>query len=289
MKSNKKTIVLAVVILLLVLGVTLGASYAYFATANKTTGNDQNLNIVTEDLGSIKWTGTKVFESGDLLPGECGIQTFTIDKNSASGKGIYEIDLKGIIDAAFNEDVEITLYKSVDTTTNNVTIKEGSSTISGDTTKQYYKEDSVVVSGTPEKVYGAKALQNKDKIILEQRDFDNSALEKTTYYLVYCYKNADYSQDAQQGKSFSGEINVRLILQKGGQQESVNAVQYITTLAQTDTNNLATDDYENTRYIGASPNNYVSVDGELWRIIGVMKDIDDGTGGRIWACRWWTR
>ena len=278
MKSNKKTIVLAVVILLLVLGVTLGASYAYFATANKTTGNDQNLNIVTEDLGSIKWTGTKVFESGDLLPGECGIQTFTIDKNSASGKGIYEIDLKGIIDAAFNEDVEITLYKSVDTTTNNVTIKEGSSTISGDTTKQYYKEDSVVVSGTPEKVYGTKALQNKDQIILEQADFDNSNLQKTTYYLVYCYKNADYSQDAQQGKSFSGEINVRLILQKGGQQESVNAVQYITTLAQTDTNNLATDDYENTRYIGASPNNYVSVDGELWRIIGVMKDIDDGTG-----------
>ena len=211
--KDKKTIIIAVVILLLAIVATVGASYAYFATATKTTGNDKELNIVTEDLGNIKWQGTKVYTSGDLLPGECGIQTFTIEKNSATGKGIYEIDLKGILDESFGNDIEITLYKSTDTTTNNVTIKEGSSTISGDTTKQYYKEDSVVLNGTPEKVYGSKALQNKDKIILEQADFDNSTLQKTTYYLVYCYKN-NGNQDAQQGKSFSGEISVKLILEK---------------------------------------------------------------------------
>ena len=34
----------------------------------------------------------------------------------------------------------------------------------------------------------------------------------------------------------------------------------------------------NLRYIGADPNNYVSFNGELWRIIGVMNNIDDGTG-----------
>ena len=324
--NGKKTIIISVAILLLVLVGALGASYAYFATVNKTTGNDKNLNIVTENLGDIKWQGTKVFESSGLLPGEMGIQTFTIEKNSATGKGIYEIDLKGILDESFGNDIEITLYKSTDTTTNNVTIKEGSSTISGDTTKQYYKEDSVVLNGTPEKVYGSKTLQNKDKIILEQADFDNSTLSKTTYYLVYCYKN-NGNQDAQQGKSFSGEISVKLILEKGSQQESVNAVQHITTLVKTDTTNLAVDDYGNTRYIGKDPNNYVWFDEQvhqndvyfgyysttstaykeyssldecknatsykynckvgiakgtpiLWRIIGVMKDVDDGTGNK---------
>ncbi len=276
--KDKKTIIIAVVVLLLAIVVTVGASYAYFATANKTTGNDKNLNIVTEDLGDIKWEGTKVYTSGDLLPGECGIQTFTIEKNSASGKGIYEIDLKGILDESFGTDVEITLYKSTNPTTNNVTIKEGNSTISGDTTKKYYKEDSVVLNGTPEKVYGTKALQNKDKIILEQRDFDNSTLSKTTYYLVYCYKN-NGNQDAQQGKSFSGEISVRLILEKGSQEDGPQGLaKDIITLAQTDTTNLATDDYGNTRYIGKNPNNYVSIDGDIWRIIGTMKDVDDGTG-----------
>ena len=327
--KDKKTIIISVVVLLLAIVATVGASYAYFATTTKTTGNDKDLNIVTEDLGNIKWEGTKVFESGDLLPGECGIQTFTIEKNSASGKGIYEIDLKGILDESFGTDVEITLYKSTDTTTNNVTIKEGSSTISGDTTKQYYKEDSVVLNGTPEKVYGAKALQNKDKIILEQKDFDNSTLEKTTYYLVYCYKNADHSQDKQQGKSFSGEISVKLILEKTAPDVTgEKATDAVTMLANYDSTNLAVDDYGNTRYIGKDPNNYVSIDGEeytsdiyygyltssstnyreyssleeckkdssynnvycklayskgdpiLWRIIGVMKDIDDGTGNK---------
>ena len=34
----------------------------------------------------------------------------------------------------------------------------------------------------------------------------------------------------------------------------------------------------NLRYIGANPNNYVSFNGELWRIIGVFNNIDDGTG-----------
>ena len=34
----------------------------------------------------------------------------------------------------------------------------------------------------------------------------------------------------------------------------------------------------NIRYYGADPNNYVKFNNELWRIIGVFKDIDDGTG-----------
>ena len=54
----------------------------------------------------------------------------------------------------------------------------------------------------------------------------------------------------------------------------------ITQLAATDTTNLAVDDYYNLRYIGKDPNNYVSFDGDIWRIIGVMKDVDDGTGNK---------
>ena len=284
MKNEKKTIMIAVVILLLAVVATVGASYAYFATTTKTTGNDKNLNIVTEDLGSIKWQGTKVFESSGLLPGEMGIQTFTVEKNSATGKGIYEIDLKGIIDSVFNDDVEISLYKSTNPITDNVTITEGNSATDAgaDNKIHYYKEDTLTINGSPKKVYGPKALKNKNPIILEQADFDNSTLSKTTYYLVYHYKNADTAQDAQQGKSFSGEISVRLILEKGSQEEDgpQGLAKDIITLAQTDTTNLAVDDYGNIRYIGKNPNNYVSIDGDIWRIIGTMKDVDDGTGNK---------
>ncbi len=280
LKMKKKyTIMLYVIALLLSFVIILGGTYAYFAVTLNTAGNDKKLNIVTEDLGSIKWVGTKVYTSDSLLPGEIGLQTFTIEKNSATGKGIYEIDLNGIVDEAFNNDIEITLYKTTDTTKNNVSVTSGNTSMTGTGTLNVAKEDTLNITGTPEKIYGPKTFKTKNPIILEQKDFYNSTLQKTTYYLVYHYKN-NGNQNNQQGKSFSGEISVKLILEKGSQQESVNAVEYITTLAQTDTTNLAVDDYGNTRYIGADPNNYVSFDGDMWRIIGVMKDVDDGTGNK---------
>ncbi len=56
---------------------------------------------------------------------------------------------------------------------------------------------------------------------------------------------------------------------------------YIKSLEMYNSYDLAIDEAGgNIRYIGANPNNYVSVDGELWRIIGVMKNIDDGTGNK---------
>ncbi len=63
---------------------------------------------------------------------------------------------------------------------------------------------------------------------------------------------------------------------------NISLVDYIKELSVYDNTNL---DYDGTsdnnlRYIGANPNNYVSVDGELWRIIGVMNNIDDGTGNK---------
>ena len=57
------------------------------------------------------------------------------------------------------------------------------------------------------------------------------------------------------------------------------AVDFIKDLAD-NTNDLVYDETSdnNLRYIGANPNNYVSFNGELWRIIGVMNNIDNGSG-----------
>ncbi len=47
-----------------------------------------------------------------------------------------------------------------------------------------------------------------------------------------------------------------------------------------DSNELIKDDFDNLRYIGADPNNYVLFNNELWRIIGVMKDIENADGSK---------
>ena len=272
---NKKIIVLVILICTLVVGI--GVSLAYFAVNNQNDGNETNLNITTERLGSILWTGTKVFTSYDLLPGQIGVQEFTIEKNSEQGTGIYEIDLAGVLPSEFGTDIEISLYKTTDPISNNITVDVADPTLEN---QQIYQEDSLNITGTPELVYQG-TLANNSQIILEQADFDVSTLEKTTYYLVYHYKN-NGNQDNQQGLTFSGTISVRIINAKSSYCELHPETGACSILALGENDELKFDGTidNNLRYIGADPDNYVSFNNELWRIIGVMNNIDDGTGKR---------
>ena len=274
---NKKITVLVIIICTLVVGI--GVSLAYFAVNNQNDGNETNLNVTTERLGSILWTGTKVFTSYDLLPGQIGIQEFTIEKNSDNGIGIYEIDLAGVLPEEFGNDIEISLYKTTAPETNNVTVNESEPTLENET---IYQEDSLNITGTPELVYQG-TLANNSQIILEQADFDVTTLEKTTYYLVYHYKN-NGNQDNQQGLTFNGTISVRIINEKMSFSEALalcddTASNCMIKNAEK-SEELVYDETSdnNLRYIGSNPNNYVWFNDELWRIIGVMNNIDDGTG-----------
>ena len=58
--------------------------------------------------------------------------------------------------------------------------------------------------------------------------------------------------------------------------------EYLIHLSEIDTNNLIYDDTidNNLRYIGLNPNNYVRFNNELWRIIGVMNNIEDASGDK---------
>ena len=272
---NKKITILVIIICTLVVGI--GVSLAYFVANNQNDGNETNLNITTERLGSILWTGTKVFTSYDLLPGQIGIQEFTIEKNSDNGIGIYEIDLAGVLPSEFGTDIEISLYKTTDPISNNVTVNVADPTLENET---IYQEDSLSITGAPELVYQG-TLTNNSQIILEQADFDVTTLEKTTYYLVYHYKN-NGNQDDQQGLTFSGTINVSIINAKSSYCELHPETGACKILAIGETEELKFDETSdnNLRYIGADPNNYVKFNDELWRIIGVMNNIDDGTGNK---------
>ena len=256
---------------LLIVGVT--TSFAYF-TANITKENENKTKVEAGAIGSIKYDGELTFNETNIYPGMQNIQTFTIEKGSQEGTGTYEIDLASTLPEVFGSDIEITLYKTTAPETDNVTRKEGSLT---QTAEGFIKEDEIIINGSPEIVYGPETLTNNSEIILEQADFDTSTLAKTTYYLVYNYKN-NGNQNAQQGQTFNGKVTVKLISEINENEEQT-AVDYILSLVDT-SDELVDDETEdhNIRYTGANPNNYVSFNNELWRIIGVMNNIDDGTG-----------
>ena len=256
----KKNTIIALTIIGVLLVATIGATFAYFASSNQNDGNDASLNQTTEELGSILLDGTKAFTSYDLLPGQIGIQEFTIEKDSESGRGIYELDLAATVPEEFRSDIEILLYKTTEPDTNNVAVNVADPTLENN---QIYQEDSLNITGSPELVYQGVLTENP-QIILEQADFDVATLEKTTYYLVYHYKN-NGNQDDQQGKTFTGTISVRLINEKlptfadtilACNDTAANCIKENASLS----NEIATDDPDNNaRYIGADPNNYVDL------------------------------
>ena len=251
---KKQTIItLAVIGVLLV--ATIGVTFAYFASNSQ--NDNAGINAETEELGSILLDGTKVFTSYDLLPGQMGVQEFTIEKNSDTGNGIYEIDLEATVPEEFRSDIEILLYKTTDSISNNVTVNVADPTLENE---MIYQEDSLNITGSPELVYQGTLTENP-QIILEQADFDVTTLEKTTYYLVYHYKN-NGNQDDQQGKTFTGTITVRLINEKLTFEDAILACNDTAANCIIDnanlSNEIATDDPDNNaRYIGANPNNYV--------------------------------
>ena len=111
------------------------------------------------------------------------------------------------------------------------------------------------------------------------------AKESKTYNLrLWLDENVTGETEGVQNNTFASKITINASYAESAPEycelNPNTAACQIETLAETDTTNLATDDYGNTRYIGKNPNNYVSVDGDIWRIIGTMKDIDDGTGNK---------
>ena len=189
--------------------IRLTVSFAYFS-ANITHDNVNETGINSGSIGSIAYNGEATFEGVDIYPGMKAVQTFTIEKGSQEGTGIYEIDLAGVVPEVFGNDIEITLYKTTDSVANNVVREEGELT---QTSEGFVKEDTITITGTPEIVYGPTTFTNTSEIILEQANFDTTTLQKTTYYLVYEYKN-NGNQNVQQGQTFSGKVTVKLIARK---------------------------------------------------------------------------
>lgn len=93
-----------------------------------------------------------------------------------------------------------------------------------------------------------------------------------SFSLGYSYLNTDLSIDGN--LSVSPYVN-----NNNNDDDEPKFDDYFKKLDDDDTilKDDGTEDH-NIRYVGASPNNYVTFAGEMWRVIGVFNNIDDGTG-----------
>ncbi len=112
---------------------------------------------------------------------------------------------------------------------------------------------------------------NKGKHLTTVRIKANS--NKTLNLKIWLDENTSFSE-LKQNNTFEGKIEINSI-----KRENILASDYVRIISE-DNNQLAYDETidNNLRYIGKEPNNYVDFNNEKWRIIGVMNNIDDGTG-----------
>ncbi len=89
-------------------------------------------------------------------------------------------------------------------------------------------------------------------------------------YTIKLWIDENVTSIDSMNKDFISKISISGELSTG-----TNLVEYLTNL---ESSELVEDDFGNLRYIGADPNNYVQFNNELWRIIGVMKDIENADG-----------
>src|SRR5574344_2471896 len=252
---KKKTLIIILVSFLAVCLLIGGITFAYFVA--QISGNESSTTI-TAGAGSMSLVvdGGNSIIATNMYPGPDAFatKTFTITGTNTTSKTMY-YTLNLVIDengfAANN--IQYTLTST--NTSSNGTVASSIDTKTGITT------------GT-------------STIKLGSGSFTNGTSKVHTYVLNLYYPETNTDQSADMGKSFKAHISIianeSVVASVGTASNSIKALAGHTSgsgglksISEAATTQLrATTEY---RYYGANPNNYVTFNGELWRIIGVFE------------------
>ena len=246
MKNNKKFLI-AGGILILIGGILLGTSYGFWKIdktqklSNNLTVDCLNLELsdVTDAINLEKTIPITDEEASNLTPYEFKIT------NKCNTKVYYSVNLELMqIENQLNSNF---VAISVDGKAKEIlgNIKSVTPTYKGDdyTANEAHYLTNGELGAKEEKTHSLKLWVNQDVTM----------------------------EDDVMNKRLVSKISVT-----GGQQAiEKTLVQYLQNLQSEE---LVEDEFGNLRYIGANPNNYVRFNEELWRIIGVMKDIENADG-----------
>ena len=256
----KKTYFVIASAILILFCLMYSASYAYFSVkvSNDFDGTNQGNTVIGSDTVKdiIISDGTKV-TSSNLIPGESVTSNFTVQNQNAVSicfglvwtDVLNEFNRKQDLVFTLKEENGETLLENIEfPSTNNQTIIEGLS-IPAKTTKKY------ILTVTYKSV-------NEDQTTDMNKKFHATITGKVT----------------ECKKPTATETITTLV--SGANKSSTDVYTVPNKTSDSCTYTLAYDGTSdnNLRYVGKNPCNYVKIDNEIWRIIGLMNNIDDGTG-----------
>ena len=273
--EKKKRNILVIAVLLIGIIAIIGVSYALWVLNLTQTGQN---DIVTSCF-NITFTDKDNISLQKAYP--------ILD---AEGKKLtpYEFTITNTCDsyASFNVNLEVL---NTTTLTNNDAVKAMISSKTNDTETEITTSLLSGYKTTTKTLDNAKTAFNLTTGYLK-------AKESKTYTLrLWLDENVGMSTEGVQNAKFSSKV---VVTTSYVEEIPKSASETITSLV-SGANSSSTDVYtvpdktsdsctytlaydgtsdNNLRYVGANPCNYVKIDNEYWRIIGVMNNIDDGTG-----------
>ena len=273
--SKKKRNILVIAVLLIGVVAIIGVSYALWVLNLTQTGQNDIVsscfNITFEDKDNISLQKAYPIldeEGKKLTPYE-----FTINNTCDS----Y---------ASFNVNLEVL---NTTTLTNNDAVKAMISSKAND------KETEITTSLLSGYKTTTKTLDNAQTAFNLTTGYLNAKESKTYTLRLWLDENVDMNTEGVQNAKFSSKVVVTtsyiesvegkdvLSYVKKNADSSSNEVYTVPGISNdTCTYTLAYDGTSdnNLRYVGKNPCNYVKIDDELWRIVGVMNNVDDGTGNK---------
>ena len=254
----KYKISLAIIVLLMVGCFMTYQSYALYVA--NLSGNDNNLNVgcfaieFSESSTSISLDNT--YPISDTKGLTIAPYTFTIT-NKCTTDASYSVILSSLTTNGIDDsNIKYVIYETTKPTSGTLLTSATSYTDTSNLANVKNRKNSYQVA-----TGGLKGASE-----------ENGTGGSKTYNLILWLDEATGNE--AMGKSFNANINIVSVAH-----EPQNIADSIKVIAST-SSDLENDEFGNTRYIGKDPNNYINVDGDIWRIIGVMKDIDDGTGNK---------
>ncbi len=272
MEKKKRNILITIVLLIGIIAI-IGVSYALWvlnltqAGQNDIVSSCFNITFTDKDNISLQKAYPILDEEGKkLTPYE-----FTITNTCDS----Y---------ASFNVNLEVL---NTTTLTNNDAIKAMISSKTGDT------ETEITTSLLSSYQTTTKTLDNAKTSFNLTTGYLNAKESKTYTLRLWLDENVGMNTEGVQNAKFSSKVVVTTSYMESV--EGKDVLSYVKKNADSSSDDVYTvpgisNDsctytfvYDGTadnnlRYVGKNPCNYVKIDDELWRIVGVMNNVDDGTG-----------
>ena len=241
--NDKYKKIIIIVVAFLILSLATVASYAYFTAS--INSNAQESVITTGNMAIEFVDGNVIGTDENMIPGDTVEKRFAII-NTGTVEAYYDLYLNNVINT-FNTSEDL-VYELI-------------------------SENGANVSETT-------CPDSNTKIASSTIGIGQTHI----YTLKITFKDTGVNQDDNKSKIFSAKVE----LEEKESLEVVNLIEKLNTLADNDASDLSYDGVEtlgengtsdnNLRYVGATPNNYILFNDELWRIIGVMNNVEDDLG-----------